>query len=201
MEQWLGTGGFNVPVKEKGSRAFYPQSEISPGPFGTGVMFGFTLGGERLKFFNELTGELQWGVEDRFQIPVATMVDHDRDKDVIKTKIRGNQGTVKEMYAFGDWNISIRGLLFDERGSNGTPAGRTAVELKRKLMDFEQYADSIPVQGWLFTEMKVNRIVIEQLRFRQIEGKPWVIGFEMSCVSDNSPELDIQAGKQYRRVL
>lgn len=201
IEQWTGIANFEAAVKKKGSNVFFPKSEIVKSPLGTDVMFSFELGGESMKYFDDATGELGWSHMDKFQIPVATLVDWSRGKDVIKTKVRGSGGTIKEMYAFDDWNISIRGLLFDEYGANGIETGRTAVELMRKLRSFEGFADSIPVSGWWFEEHKVSRIVINQLRLKQIEGKPWVIGFDMDCASDQGIELDLTAGKQYRRTL
>lgn len=201
IEEWAGLGNFSTAVKLKGSNAFYPKDEIVKSPLGTDIMFSFTLGGEQMKIFNDTTGELEWGYMEKFQIPVATLVDWNRGKEIVKTKVRGSGGTVKELYAFEDWSINIRGLIFDEYGVDGISGGRTAVELMRTLRAFEEFADTIPVQGWWFNEHKVSRIVINQIRFKQIEGKPWVIGFDMDCDSDNSLSLDLMAGKQYRRVM
>lgn len=195
-EQLAGVNGFQVGTKLIGSSDLYPTEDIIKSSFGTDVLFSFSLGGEQLKYFDPMTGELKTRAEEYFQIPAATLADFIRNKEVIKTKVSGGFGTVKELFTFGDWNIKIRGLIIDEGKS-----GRTAVELRRKLCDFENYADSIPVTGWLFTEMNISRLVINNIRIRQLEGKPWVIPFDMDCDSDTSPELEIHSGLQLKRVL
>ena len=57
---------------------------------------------------------------------------------------------------------------------------------------------SIPVEGSLFEDLNIDYIVIKELVFRQVEGKPWVIPFELSCKSGASPELTINTGNLKR---
>lgn len=186
VESWAGVSNFNVNAKSEGSAGVYGNADIERSWMGTDVMFPFYIGGENLKVFDELTGVLKREYVSEFQVPVATLVDFAREKEVVKTKMSAGYGTVKELYSFGDWRLSIRGLLFDEKQD-----ARTMIELRRRLLEFERYADSIPVRGWLFNEMKIDRIVINSIMLKQIEGKPWVMPFEMSCDSDSSPNLII----------
>ncbi|MCZ2393418.1 MAG: DUF6046 domain-containing protein [Chitinophagales bacterium] len=177
---------YQVPVKTSGdSDSFYADGDKSQSWMGLDVMFPFWLGGENLRYFNENTGELKYEKTEKILIPAATLVDFSRQKEIITTKMSAGYGTVKELYSFGDWDIKIRGVLFDERKDE-----RTAVELRRRLLAFEKYADSIPVSGWLFNEThNINRIVIHSIQLRQLQGKPWVIPFEMNCSSDQNLEL------------
>lgn len=190
LHELMPSKGFAPEVKELGSMAHYDAGEIMTSPLGTDVLFSFKLGGENLRYFDEKTGELKYGSgadSEVFEVPLATIADFSRSKDIVRTKMAGAFGTVKELYSFGDWHIKIRGLLFDEN-----KVGRTAVELRRKLLAFERFADSIPVSGWLFKQYEVNRIVINSISFKSIEGRPWVIPFELDCDSDNEVDLIIE---------
>lgn len=183
-EGWAGVNQFQVNARDEGSNGMYGRQDVEKSWLGTDVMFPFYLGGESLKFFDESTGNLKREMVGEFLIPAATLVDFSRQKDVISTRMSAGYGTVKEMYAFGDWRLNIKGLLFDEKKEE-----RTLIELRRRLLEFEKYADSIPVRGWLFNEMKIDRLVINSIRMKQVQGKPWVVPFEMDCDSDTSPQL------------
>lgn len=200
IEGMMGKGSYQVAKGFKGSNAFYPKDELQKSPFGTDVYFSFVLGGESLNFFDPVSNELRKEFISEFRIPLAVLVDFDRGKDIVRTQVSGGMGSVKELFSLGDWKINIKGIIMDEKGPSPAGAGRTAVELMRQMRWLASAADSIPVKGWLFNEYEVNRIVIETLRFKQVERSPWVIGFELQCESDISPELDIMAGGQYRRV-
>lgn len=197
-----GADGYKVNrLKEKGSNAFYPDSELQKSPFNTDVLFSFEIGGQGLKYFDPFSGALEIDYPDWFRVPVATLIDFSREKENIKTRVNGGIGTVKELFSMGDWKLKIRGLVFDEYGANITDGGRTAVELRRQLLRFENFADSIPVRGWLFNEMKITHITINRINLQQVAGKPWVIPFDMDCDSDASPELIIQKGSPIKRIL
>lgn len=184
VEGWAGVSDFNISARSEGSAGIYGRQDVEVSWMGTDVMFPFYIGGENLKVFDDLTGVLKREYVSEFQVPVATLVDFSREKDIVKTSMSSGYGTVKELFSFGDWRLSIRGLLFDENKDE-----RTMIQMRRELLKFEKYADSIPVRGWLFNEMKIDRVVINSINLKQIQGKPWVMPFEMSCDSDSSPNL------------
>lgn len=162
--------------------------------YGQDGFYPIWLGGEKMKYF-DAAGKLKYKEFEKLLLPLAVLVDQDTGKEIVKTPINGGQGTVKELYALNDWNFRVRGLLIDEG-----KAGRSAIELKHKLIALQQFADSIPVEGLLFDELEVDRVVLNNISFRQLEGKPWVIGFDMQLESDYSLELVIQSGNELRRV-
>lgn len=187
MESWAGLGGYEINARNEGSAGIYGRRDVEISSLGTDVMFPFWLGGDNLKIFDKVTGKLEWVWAEEFQIPVATLLnDISRQKEIVKTRMSAGYGTVKELYSFGDWRLSIKGLLFDEHKNE-----RTMIEMRRKLLSFEQYADSIPVRGWLFDELGIDRIVINSISFKQIQGRPWMMPFDMSCESDSNPNLII----------
>lgn len=128
------------------------------------------------------TGKLTTTNLNSFDIPPATLVDFRRAKNISKTHLGGNNGTVKEVYGFDDWQIRIRGLCLD------TP-DMSAYEQHQELLKWEQLADSIEIQGELFLDKNIYMLVIEDMVFNQLEGAPNIIPFEITAVSDEPIEL------------
>lgn len=212
IESWLGVNrykvkdekanqaeaeGYKMPEdKRSKSIDIYKESgELKASELGTEIYFPIIIGGEKLKRFDPRDGAIEMVATEEFLLPVATLADFDRSKKVVTTEMSAGYGTVKELYSFGDWNIKIKALLFDEGKS-----GRTAIELRRKLREFEGFADSIPVNSWLMDEMGIGRIVIEKISFKQTAKMPWVIGVDIDASSDASLELDINSGLEYKRM-
>ena len=96
-----------------------------------------------------------------------------------KTHISGRNGTIKEIYGLDDWQIRIRGLCLD------TPQESSRDQQKR-LLEYENISESIGVIGKLFNDKKIDRISIEEMDFKQLEGSPNIIPFEISALSDGS---------------
>lgn len=198
VQRMVGLGGFTIPEQNSNnSEAIYRETigaSTIKSSLGNDGFYPIWLGGEQLKYFDK-NGELKLKQFDKLQLPLSILVDQDTSQVRVDTAISGGFGTVKELFAMADWQFRIRGLLIDE----GTP-GRSALELKQQLIAMRQFADSIPVEGFLFAELGVDRVCINNIGFRQLEGQPWVIGFDMQLESDFSLEIEIQSGQQLRRV-
>lgn len=112
-----------------------------------------------------------------FYLPPATLVDFRRAKNIVKTNTRGGFGSVKEIFSYNDWSIRIKGLCLNE-------PGRTAYDQIEELLSWEAIADSIGVSGKLFIDKGINAIVIESIEVPQVQGKPNVIPFTITAISD-----------------
>ncbi|RLZ08601.1 DUF6046 domain-containing protein [Faecalibacter macacae] len=144
---------------------------------GTPIMFPIKIHGGSYQFYNP-KGELISETIADFQMPASSLVDFSRAKNITRTDVLGNNGTVKEIYGFDDWSIRIRGLCLNE------PGVRTAEEQKQALLRIEQIAGAVDVLGSLFTEKNIHAITIESIDFQQVQGKPDVIPFEIRAISD-----------------
>lgn len=154
---------------------------------GTPIMFPVTFQGGLYKAY-DATGDLtDFQIED-FELPAASLIDFTRAKNIIRTEVLGNEGTVKELYSFGDWAIHVRGLCLAD---DARRQDRTAAQQKQRLLELERVAGSIRVVGELFGEKAIDDIVIESVNIQQIEGKPHVYKFEMTCISDLAAELRV----------
>ena len=122
---------------------------------------------------------------DQMVLPTATLFNFRRAKNITKTNVLGNNGTVKEIYGFDDWVIDVKGLAVD------TPF-ISASEQIEALLKWEKIADSIKISsesGDLFSTKGIFAVVIEEFKVESIQGSPGVIPFTMSLSSDESLEL------------
>jgi len=150
---------------------------------GTPIMFPFKFRGGYYQKYSQ-AGRLVSNYYNDFELPPTSIVDFRRAKNITKTNVLGSNGTVKEIYGFDDWQIRIRGLCLD------TPE-ITAYQLHQELLKWEEIADSIEVIGELFKDKSIYKLVIEDMDFKQPQGKHNVIPFEITASSDEPLELDI----------
>ncbi|MGY0426009.1 MAG: DUF6046 domain-containing protein [Polaribacter sp.] len=163
----------SIPVREK-------KEAKKMSWLGTPIIYPSVFKGSKYQQYKN--GVLELKSFKDFNIPPATLIDFRRAKNITKTRVLGNNGTVKEIYGFDDWQIRFRGLCLD------TPQ-MSAYEQQQELLKWENLADSIEVIGELFKDKSIYRLVIEDISFRQPEGKQNIIPFEIAAVSDEPLEL------------
>ena len=120
-----------------------------------------------------------------WQLPATTTAEFRRTKDITKSRPSTASGTTKEMWAFQDWDITIRGLILDGQ-PNYFPVGEL-----RQLLSYEKIVDAIDVVGDMFTYLGIKRVVIESFSLGRVAGQPNVLPFQLQCVSDEPLELSI----------
>jgi hypothetical protein len=118
-----------------------------------------------------------------FLMPLATLVEFTRAKTVTKTPTLGGIGTVKEIYGFEDWSISINGIILPDTLNPLTQ--QTVDEQMKALQLFHELAGSIDVSGQLFAERNITRLVTESLKFSPVQGRPGMMQYSIEAVSDN----------------
>lgn len=160
---------------------------VSVSWMGTPILFPFTLKGGEYKRYKK-NGELEKITMGDFILPAATVIDFSRAKNIISTEVLGGNGTVKELFGFDDWKIRIRGFCLDD---NNRKSSKTAQEQKEQLLLWEQVCGGITVIGELFYEKGINEIIAEVISFRQLEGKPNVIPYEISASSNEPMSLTL----------
>ena len=144
---------------------------------GTPIIFPIVIPEDTFKVYAP-NGEIEDRVIPAFDMPATSLVDFSRAKNITRTPVMGNNGTVKEIYGFDDWSIRIRGICLNE------PKIRTAKDQVKHLLKYEKVAGSIMIIGEQFQEKEILAITIKSIDFQQVQGKPDVIPFEIRAVSD-----------------
>jgi hypothetical protein len=119
---------------------------------------------------------------DGWQLPNEPMISISGSNNVIKTSIDG-EGTFKEFYSKGDWEITIKGIAINEEDDNYP---EEQVRRLRALIDKRR---NIKIVNALATIFGIEKLVIEKYGFPPIEGAPSMQPYEFSCVSDRDFEL------------
>lgn len=191
--------GYSIPENQKNENGiYYPNitlksdddsGEIDVTWMGTPVLFPIRFLGEGMDKPYRIykpSGELQEVKMSTFNLPAATVSDFSRAKNIVTTDVLGGNGTVKELFGFDDWQIRLRGICITDPARQNS---KTAQEQKEALMQWENIAGSIKVEGMLFQEKHINEIVIQSINIRQLEGKPWAIPFEINAISNEPVSL------------
>jgi hypothetical protein len=118
-------------------------------------------------------------------LPATTTAEFARAKEITKSRPSTATGTTKEMWAFDDWDITIRGLILDGQPNYFPQA------VLRELLSWEKIVDSIDVSGDMFTYLGIKRLIIEKVSIGKVAGSPNVVPFQLSCASDEPLELSI----------
>ncbi|MCK0193281.1 DUF6046 domain-containing protein [Ornithobacterium rhinotracheale] len=148
---------------------------------GTPVVFPIMFEAGNYKFYDE-DSKLVSRELSEFWFPPATLVDFYRAKNITKTDVIGASGTVKEIYGFDDWSIRIRTICLSDNAM-------TSREYERRIIEWANVVQSVPVQGDLFGKKNIDNIVIESIDITSVEASPNVIPIELNCVSDEPFEI------------
>ncbi|MDD3458550.1 MAG: DUF6046 domain-containing protein [Weeksellaceae bacterium] len=181
ITQPIRIGESDAPISYTGVNALEPNKAKQMSWLGTPIIFPVNFKAGTYNIY-DLNGKLTRKEMEKFQLPSATLIEFSRAKNVTTTEVLGNNGTVKEIFGFDDWQIRMRGVCLPE-------PNRTEIEQKESLLKWEQVAAAIEVEGELFEEKEIGRIVITDINFQQAQGKPKVIPFEITAVSDDDLEL------------
>jgi hypothetical protein len=128
------------------------------------------------------TGILEDIEYNDFVLPPATLFSFRRSKNITKTNLLGNNGTVKEIFGFDDWIIDVKGLAVD------TPQSSARDQLIA-IKEWEELASAISVSGKLFTIKNIHAVVMDDYKEESIQGSPGIIPFSMTLTSDDAVEL------------
>lgn len=154
----------------------------APVRFGQKTFGAFWLEASDSKVWNEYTGLLDDVSLRPFLMPLATLVDFSRAKSIIKTPTLGGIGTVKEIYGLEDWSISISGIILPDELNPGSQ--QTVAEQMEAMQLYNEVAGPIDVKGQLFKQRNISQIVIESMSFKPVQGRPNMMQFDISAISD-----------------
>jgi hypothetical protein len=185
--------GYGMPEVQKAQFPNYEDVRLLPAEestvksvFGTPVLGDITFEGGSYNRYNKYTGAIEKGQYGAYTLPYSCLVDFSRSNNVITTPVLGGNGTVKEIYGTGDWDITIRGIAF-----NNDKYGNNAHQIIKQIIERSDICDAFEVSGSVFYEKNITRIVIKIIDIQPIEAKWNVIPFTIQAVSDEPVELTI----------
>lgn len=106
------------------------------------------------------------------------LIEISNDRNIVKTKIAGANGTIKEYMSDGDFNINIKGSLVSKY-SNMPP-----IDELDTLNIIIKHPEALTVRSNFLDYFDIQKLVIEKPVVKQREGMRNVVDFELQCVSD-----------------
>lgn len=113
--------------------------------------------------------------------PIITV---NKVKNIVKTKVQGRSGTVKEFISDGDYNVTIRGILSNDN-SDDKP-----YDLISQLNNLANINEAIEIQSRFLNKLGIFSIVIEQVQYmnsKYVNFQP----YQLICSSDIPIELEL----------
>jgi len=108
--------------------------------------------------------------------PVA-IIDARQSKNIVKTKITGRDGSIKEYIGMNDWAITIRSVV-------DMPADQAPLYFLQSFLQMLVAGVSIPVKNYYLNALGISNIVIEDVDLGQAEGGYSSQPLTITCVSD-----------------
>ncbi len=174
--------GLASPYINAEVKATDPEYDNAPVRFGKKTFGAFWLKGGTYKTWDHKGNLVDVELNDLL-MPLASLVEFTREKTVTKTPTTGGVGTVKEVYGFEDWSISINGIILPD--SLNPLSQQTVVEQMEAIQLFHELAGSIEVEGQLFAQRNITRIVTESLKFSPVQGRPNMVQYSLDAISDS----------------
>lgn len=168
------------------------ESEFSTGALKSGL-FGLPLFDEfRFSASNSnqlrYTPRIEFGTQDvviasEFIFETA-LISISQTKNIVRTSIAGNDGTVKEYMSEGDYSISLNGVIA------GDVANQRPDTIKlQTLLNYLRAPLAIPITCNFLNEFGITDIVVESYNAGQREGSRNIIDVSIQMISDRSIEL------------
>lgn len=114
----------------------------------------------------------------------TALIEVNQTKNIVKTSIAGQNGTIKEYMSQGDYIINLKGVIVGETANQ-----RPSADILNNLIAFLRAPVSIPISCAFLEEFHVSSIVIESYKLGQREGARNIIDVEINMLSDSVIEL------------
>lgn len=182
VKEGTAPGGVALPYSNVEVKSQDAEDRDAPVRFGQKVFGYFSFNGGLYKTWDYKGNPVDIQLGDLL-MPLASLIEFTRQKTVMKTPTLGGLGTVKEIYGFEDWNISITGIILPDNlnkvGHQTVSEQITAIQL------FHDVAGPIDVSGPMFSQRNITRIVTESLKFSPVQGRPNMVQYSIDAISDS----------------
>ena len=93
----------------------------------------------------------------------VAIIDAKQTKNIVKTKITGRDGEVKEYIGMNDWSITISSVI-------DMPPDQAPLSFLQAFIQMLTAQVTIPVKNYYLNALGISNIVIEDVDLGQVEG-------------------------------
>lgn len=124
---------------------------------------------------------------DGWRLPNEPLIDVAATKLIVKTPIDGNDGTFKELYSNGDYELTIRGICIDDADPDRYPEDQV-----RRLRNILELRSHVRIVNRLTSLWNIEHVAIESWSFPAVPGQLGMQGYEIRCTSDREFALSLR---------
>lgn len=124
---------------------------------------------------------------DDLELPGEPLISLTQSKLIVKTPIDGNDGTFKELYSNGDYQITIRGVIVNHDDPENYPE-----DLVRQLRTVLEVKKHVKITNALTTLFNVTHVAIEDVAWPDVVGQIGAQYYEIRCSSDKEFALKVR---------
>jgi hypothetical protein len=123
----------------------------------------------------------------------TALITVNQTKNIVKTAIAGQDGTVKEFMSEGDFVINLKGVIAGDIANQ-----RPIITELNSLVAYLKAPLAIPVSCNFLNEWLISSVVIESYSLSQREGTRNIIDIDINMLSDSPIELSSRGGSNAR---
>lgn len=121
------------------------------------------------------------------ELPGEPLISLALSRTIIKTPIDGNDGTFKELYSNGDYQVTIRGVLVSHEDPENYPE-----DLVRQLRTVVETNKHVAITNALTTLFNIKFVAIEEVNWPDMAGQIGAQYYEIRCTSDKEFALKVR---------
>jgi hypothetical protein len=114
----------------------------------------------------------------------TALITVNQTKNIVKTAISGQNGTVKEFMSEGDFVINLKGVIVGDTANQ-----RPDINQLNSLVAYLKAPVSLPVSCNFLNEWLISSVAVESYTVGQREGARNIIDVEINMLSDSTIEL------------
>jgi hypothetical protein len=114
----------------------------------------------------------------------TALITVNQTKNIVKTAIAGQNGTVKEFMSEGDFVINLKGVIVGDTANQ-----RPDINQLNSLVAYLKAPVSLPVSCNFLNEWLISSVAVESYTVGQREGARNIIDVEINMLSDSTIEL------------
>jgi hypothetical protein len=120
----------------------------------------------------------------------TALITVNQTKNIVKTAIAGQNGTVKEFMSEGDFVINLKGVIVGDTANQ-----RPDITTLNSLVAYLKAPVSLPVSCNFLNEWLISSVAVESYTVGQREGARNIIDVEINMLSDSVIELSSSNSK------
>ena len=120
-------------------------------------------------------------------LPNEPLISVNLSKHIVETAIDGQDGTFKELYSLGDYQVAIHGLAIDDEDPDNYPE-----EIVRELRRVCEERKHVAISCSLTTLFNITHVAIKGANFPAMAGHIGVQPYEIGALSDREFSLKVR---------